>query len=117
MDFVIVGPGHPEVIREALEYVRPGGTAVLFAPTPTGIRVDLDLGDLYFREVSLVQSYSCGPEETRQAYELLCQERVRPLTLITHRFPLEQVQEAYNTARQGGPVLKVLVTFPEEAGR
>src|SRR5262249_17341278 len=24
-DFVVIGPGHPEVIRQALAYVRPGG--------------------------------------------------------------------------------------------
>lgn len=110
-DFVIVGPGQPEVIHQALAYVRPGGTALLFSPTPTGILTPLDLGELYFREVSLIPSYSCGPEDTRQAYELLRQGLVRPEPLITHRFPLEQVQQAYQTARCGGTALKVLVTF------
>jgi L-iditol 2-dehydrogenase len=116
VDFAIVGPGSPEVIRQSLEYVRSGGTAVLFTPTPVGQLIDLDLGELYFREVSLVPSYSCGPEETRQAYELLCQGRIRPDRLVTHRFELDKVQEAYNTARQGGPVLKVLVTFGDGGG-
>ncbi len=115
LDFVIIGPGQPEVVRQALTYVRPAGTAVLFAPTPAGVLTGLDLGELYFREVSLVPSYSCGPEETRQAYELLRQDKVRPDRLITHRFPLDQIQQAYDTARSGGPVLKVLVTFANGA--
>jgi L-iditol 2-dehydrogenase len=114
-DFVIIGPGHPDVIRQALHYVRPGGTAVLFTPTPAGVRTEMDLHDLYFREVSLVPSYSCGPEDTRQAYELLRTGRVRLENLVTHRFPLERVQEAYDTARRGGAALKVLVVF-EGAG-
>jgi L-iditol 2-dehydrogenase len=114
-DFVVIGPGHPEVIRQALAYVRRGGTALLFTPTPTGVTTPLDLGDLYFREVSLVPSYSCGPQDTRQAYELLHRGRVRVESLVTHRFRLENIQEAYTTARQGGPALKVLVTFPEGA--
>jgi L-iditol 2-dehydrogenase len=113
VDFVIIGPGHPEVIRQGLAYVRPGGTAVLFAPTPVGVPTALDLGELYFREVSLVPSYSCGPEDTRQAYDLLRQGGVRPEALVTHRFPLDNIQEAYETARRGGPALKVLVTFAE----
>jgi L-iditol 2-dehydrogenase len=113
-DFVVIGPGQPEAIKQALDYVRPGGTAVLFTPTPAGVTTDLDLAELYFREVSLVPSYSCGPEETRQAHELLRQGRVRPDSLITHRFPLDRLQEAYDTARGGGPALKVLITFPEE---
>ena len=110
-DFVVIGPGHPDVIRQALAYVRPGGTALLFTPTPAGTATELDLHDLYFREVSLVPSYSCGPDDTRQAYELLRTGRVRVEGLVTHRFPLERVQEAYDTAHRGGAALKVLVTF------
>jgi L-iditol 2-dehydrogenase len=113
VDFVIIGPGESEVIKEALAYVRPGGTAILFTPTPSGIMTELDLNELYFREVSLVPSYSCGTEETRQAYEMLRKKRVRPESLVTHRFDLDNIQEAYDTARRGGPILKVLITFPD----
>jgi L-iditol 2-dehydrogenase len=115
VDFVVIGPGQPEVIRQALAYVRPGGTAVLFTPTPAGVPTVLDLGEMYFREVSLVPSYSCGPNETRVAYWLLRTGRVRPEALVTHRFALDDIQEAYATARRGGPALKVLITFLEEA--
>jgi L-iditol 2-dehydrogenase len=110
-DFVVIGPGHPDVIRQALDYVRPGGTAVLFTPTATGVLTPLDLGELYFREVSLVPSYSCGPSDTRLAYELLRTGKVEPRPLITHRFPLEQVQQAFDTARGGGAAVKVIVTM------
>ncbi len=116
-DFVVVGPGHPDVIRQALAYVRPGGTALLFTPTPDGVTTPLDLGELYFREVSLVPSYSCGPPDTRRAYDLLRRGLVRPERLVTHRFRLADVQRAYETARGGGPVMKVLVTFPDEVDR
>jgi L-iditol 2-dehydrogenase len=111
VDFVVIGPGHPHAIAQALGYVRPGGVALLFTPTATGVTTPLDLGDLYFREVSLVPSYSCGPDDTRQAYELLRHGRVSPEGSITHRFRLENIQEAYDTARAGGSAVKVLVTF------
>jgi L-iditol 2-dehydrogenase len=111
VDFVVIGPGHPEVIRQALAYIRPGGVALLFTPTATGVTTALDLGDLYFREISLVPSYSCGPDDTRQAYDLLRQGRVAPASLVSHRFRLEDIQEAYETARGGGPAIKVVVTF------
>jgi L-iditol 2-dehydrogenase len=114
MDFVVIGPGHPAVVRQALSYVRTAGAASLFTPTPTGVTTELDLGELYFREVSLVPAYSCGPDDTRYAYDLLRQGKVRPEALVTHRFTLEDVQTAYDTARRGGAALKVLVTFSEE---
>lgn len=112
VDFVVIGPGLPGVIREALSYLRPGGAAVLFTPTATGVMTLLNLGELYFREVSLLPSYSCGPQETRQAYELLRQGRVRPEPLITYRLSLEKIQLAFDAAREGGLVLKVLIVFP-----
>jgi L-iditol 2-dehydrogenase len=111
VDFVVVGPGHPEVIRQSLTYVRPGGVALLFTPTADGVTTSLDLGELYFREVSLVPSYSCGPDDTRQAHELLRRGAVRTEELVTHRFGLEDVQAAFDTARRGGAAVKVLVTM------
>jgi L-iditol 2-dehydrogenase len=113
LDIVVIGPGLSEVIVQALEYVRPAGSAVLFTPTPTGVLTSLDLGELYFRDVSLVPSYSCGPTDTRQAYEWIRSGLVRPELLITHRFGLEEFQAAFDTARRGGPAIKVIVTFPE----
>jgi L-iditol 2-dehydrogenase len=112
-DFVVIGPGHPEVIQQSLAYLRPAGTAIPFTPTPSGVTTALDLGNLYFREVNLMPSYSCGPEDTRQAYELLRRGKVQPGSLVTHRFELDQVQMAYDTARRGGACLKVLITFSE----
>ncbi len=117
VDLVVIGPGFSEVIRQSLEYVRDAGVASLFAPTATGVLTELELGDLYFREVSLIPSYSCGPEDTRFAYELLRTDGVDPRPLITHRFPLGEVQAAFDTAKAGGAAIKVIVTFPEEAGK
>jgi L-iditol 2-dehydrogenase len=113
-DFVIIGPGQPEVICQSLAYVRPGGAALLFTPTPFGVTTALDLGDLYFREISLVPSYSCCPDDTRQAHQMLRQGKVRVEGLVTDRFALDDIQQAYDAARRGGPTLKVLVTFPRE---
>lgn len=111
-DYVVVGPGSPEVILQSLQYVRPGGTVLLFAPTPPKVTTALDLGELYFREIRLIPSYSCGPDDTQRAYELLRTGRVDPRPIITHRFSLDRVQEAYNTAKRGGAALKVIVEFP-----
>ena len=72
----------------------------------------LDLHDLYFREVSLVPSYSCGPSDTRLAYEFLRSGRVRTEGLITHRFPLAAWDDAIVTiagVKRTGAV-KVLLT-------
>jgi L-iditol 2-dehydrogenase len=86
---------------------------VLFTPTPADSLTPLDFDDLYFREISLVPSYSCGPQDTRQAYELLRSGAVDTPALVTHQFPIDEIQTAYDTAKRGGSVLKVLVTFED----
>jgi len=116
-DFVIIGPGHPEVIRQSLDFLRPAGVALLFTPTSTGVETALDLGDLYFRDISLIPSYSCGPEDTRQAYDLLRTGKVPAEQIVTHRFPLDDIQQAFDCARAGGHALKVLITSKYAGGR
>ena len=89
-DFVFVGPGKSGVVRSAYDAVAPGGTLLLFTMTPPGEDVTLPGHDLYFREVSLVPSYSCGPDDTRESLDLLASRRVAVADLVTHRFPLEE---------------------------
>ena len=112
-DYAIVGPGIPSVLSGATQYVRNGGTIIQFTPTPFGQPTALDLTEMYLREVALIASYSCGPRETRTAYELLQTNRIDVSPLITHRFQIDEIQSAYNLAKQGSAVLKVLVTFPK----
>ncbi len=110
-DFVFVGPGKGGVVRSAFDAVAPGGTLLLFTMTPPGEEVALPGHDLYFHEVSLVPSYSCGPDDTREALELLASRRVAVADLVTHRFPVEDAPEAFARARDPNGSLKVVVTF------
>ena len=110
-DFVFVGPGKSGVVRSAFDAVAPGGTLLLFTMTPPGDEVVLPGHDLYFREVSLVPSYSCGPDDTRDSLELLASRRVAVADLVTHRFPIEEAPAAFARARDPNDSVKVVVTF------
>jgi L-iditol 2-dehydrogenase len=111
-DVVFVTPGSPQVMRDALGAVAPGGTLLLFTMAAPGEKLTLEPGELYFREVSIVPSYSCGPEDTREALDLIARGVVRVDDLVTHRFPLERATEAFARAKDPEGSLKVLLTFP-----
>jgi len=111
-DFVFVGPGKSEVIWEALAAVAPGGTLLLFTMAAPEERLTLSPHDLYFREVNLVPSYSCGPGDTLTAVELLSAGVVAVADLITHRFPVARAREAFARAADPSGSVKVLITFP-----
>jgi threonine dehydrogenase-like Zn-dependent dehydrogenase len=44
--------------------------------------------------------------------ELIERGVIRAEHVVTHRFPLEQVAQAYRTAAQDRSAIKTLVTFP-----
>jgi L-iditol 2-dehydrogenase len=107
-DFVFVGPGKAAVIREAAASVAPGGTLLLFTMAPPGESWEAPLHDLYFREIAVVPSYSCGPDDTREALALLASRSVPVADLVTHRFALEDAPAAFARARDPEGAMKVL---------
>ena len=100
-DQVFVCTSARDAIAGALHLAGPGGVVQLFAPTPPGELVGLDLGAVFFREVSIQSTYSAGPFDTRDALALLESGRVDAGALISHRLPLAQVEEAFRLARSG----------------
>jgi L-iditol 2-dehydrogenase len=107
-DFVFVGPGKADVVREAAETVAPGGTLLLFTMAPPGESWSAPLHDLYFREIAVVPSYSCGPDDTLESLELLASGRVRVSDLVSHRFPLGEAAAAFARARDPRGSMKVV---------
>ncbi len=111
-DVVIVGPGSSAAIALGLTVAGKGATVVQFTAAPPDDELLVRPHDLYFNETRLVPSYSCGPDDTRQALELVERGVLRAADLVTHRFPLARIAEAYATA-QKPEALKVIVTFAE----
>lgn len=109
-EVVICGPGSPDALRDAVALAAPGGTVVMFTPLEPGVALTLDANDLYFRDVRLVPSYSCGPQDTREALDLIARGVVSAGRLGATFYPLEEVPAAYAALRRG-EILKPIVTF------
>jgi L-iditol 2-dehydrogenase len=110
-DFVFVCPGKSEVIREALQAVAPGGTLLVFTMAPPGEVWPVDLYELYFREISVVPSYSCGPDDTREALSAIASRRIAVADLVSHRFGITQAVEAFARAREAEGSMKVVIAL------
>jgi len=107
-DVVIVGPGTSKAIATGIAAAGKGATVVQFTATPPDDDLLVKPHDLYFNETRLVPSYSCGPDETREAFSLVERGVINAKELVTHRFPLAQITEAFATA-QKPESLKVIV--------
>ncbi len=109
-DVVICGPGSPEALRNAFAAVAPGGTVVMFTPLEPGIAFAFDPNDLYFRDVTLATSYSCGPPDTREALEWIVRGVVTAQRLGATIYPFEEAPTAYQLLRSSR-IVKPIVTF------
>ncbi|MBI5190952.1 MAG: alcohol dehydrogenase catalytic domain-containing protein [Nitrospirae bacterium] len=110
-DKVVIGPGSIPAMAQGIACAGPGSTVLFFTPTPPGDILKIDQNRLYFNEVSLVQSYSCGPDDTREALKLLASGVIPIRKLITHQFPLSEAAEAFRLTSKAGESLKAVVVF------
>ncbi len=111
-DCLIVTPSKIPVMQQGLDLVGPGGTVLLFAPSAPDEMLPVSANQLFFQEITLRTSYSAGPYETRLALDLLRYGRIRAETLITHRFPLSEVAQAFKIVANPGNALKIVI-FPD----
>jgi len=109
-DLVIVTAPDVEAFSEGMQACRRGGTLCLFAPTSPEVQARISPHRLFFSEIAVIPSYSTSHVETRMALEMISSGRVKAKGLITHRFPLAHIQDAFKTAAESKECLKVVIT-------
>jgi threonine dehydrogenase-like Zn-dependent dehydrogenase len=111
-DLVFEVVGEEQALRRAGDLVRRNGTVLAFG-VPHAREYRLPFSDLFLKEARIV--CSVGPDVQSDfplAVEMIASRRVDVSPLVTHRFPLERAQEAFDTfADRKGGVIKALVTF------
>lgn len=112
-ELVVVGPNSADAMMQGLSCVRAGGQALLFTPAKPGERLTIDPNQLYFNDINIVTSYSCGPTDTADAFELIERGVVSAEKLVTHRFPVEKTGDAFRLTAAAGDSLKCLVSFEQ----
>lgn len=108
---IIVGPGKTDVISQSLKLVSKGGTLLIFTPTPPEEKLTISVNDIYFNDITITTSYSCGPEDMKMALSFIEKGTIKSDLLITHRFSMEQVSEAYKLTALAKDSLKCMILF------
>jgi L-iditol 2-dehydrogenase len=97
-DVVCEAVGKPELVAEALTLVKATGIVQLVGVNPKGSRLPIDLYDVHYRELRIHGAYGRGTAFRRALAAL---PRLRARGLVTARFPLERVEEAFAHAAAG----------------
>jgi L-iditol 2-dehydrogenase len=108
VDVAFVTTADAGAIAGAAAALGPGGTLCLYATTKPGASLGLDGEQLFLRELTVLSSWSAGPQDMRAAYELIARGRIDPRALVTHRVGLRETARALDLQRRG-EALKVVV--------
>ncbi len=106
-DVVIECVGLEATMQSAILSCAKGATVIVMGVF--GKNVSIPVGLIQDWELRVLGSLMYVGDDYREAIRLLAVGQVRVDTLITHRFPLAQAPEAFDTALRRGSVLKVLL--------
>ena len=110
-DVVLVAVAHPAVVVDALAAARPGGRVLLFAANDPVTRIEFPAAAVGIDEKEILGSYSAAADIQESAAELVLQKKLPVMELVTHRFPLERIQEGLElAARPTTESFKILIT-------
>ncbi len=96
LDVVYECSGDPRAIIQAVELLKPGGNLVI-AGIPEVDEVSLPIHELRRKEITIInvrRQNHC----TQKAIDLLALRRIDMDSMVTHRFPLEEAQKAFDLA-------------------
>jgi L-iditol 2-dehydrogenase len=110
-DAVLVAVAHPAVVVEALAAARPGGRILLFAANDPVTKIEFPAAAVGIEEKEMLGSYSAAVDIQEAAAGLVLQKKLPVMEIVTHRFPLDRIQEALElAAHPTAESLKVLIT-------
>ncbi len=110
-DAVLVAVAHPAVVVEALAAARPGGRVLLFAANDPVTKIEFPAAAVGIDEKEIVGSYSAAVDIQEAAASLVLKKKLPVMDIVTHRFPLDKIQEALElAARPTAESLKILIT-------
>ncbi|MEW6408620.1 MAG: zinc-binding dehydrogenase [Nitrospirota bacterium] len=101
VDYVFECTGQPDVWQSSVDYVRRGGTVILFGGCKSGTTVTYDTGRLHYDEITLRGVFHFTPDDVRKAYRFLKDRRIPVSRLISGTFRLEDTTKAFQKLMRG----------------
>ncbi|AWR97513.1 alcohol dehydrogenase catalytic domain-containing protein [Acidianus sulfidivorans JP7] len=108
VDVSIIASGAPSAILTGLNAVRKGGRVLLFGVPYKGTILNYDISDLLNNEISIISSNAAVEEDTKEALKLIYEKKIDVMKLVTHKFKLEEFNEAVRIAKEGKTIKAII---------
>ena len=113
-DLVIEAAGTPGAVERAFGLARRGGRVVLVGLAGNNVKAGLPIDDVVNNDLLISASFAYTSAAWAEVTALLSAGQIGLSPLITHRFPLEAYEEAYQVLRSSsGPRGKVILDVSE----
>jgi 6-hydroxycyclohex-1-ene-1-carbonyl-CoA dehydrogenase len=106
-DVAFEAVGQPTTQEQALSCLKTGGRLVLVGYSPE--TMGLNAGRVMFRELEIVGSLGCRPVDYPRVIEMARSGAVRVAELVTSRFGLDEIADAFDMLRSGGAIRSIVV--------
>ncbi|MDE1728478.1 zinc-dependent dehydrogenase [Candidatus Nitrosotalea okcheonensis] len=113
VDIAMVSTGNINAISQAIDFVRKGGTVVLFGVPTKDVKMSLEMSKVYSKEITITPSYAASENDTNEAFRLISQGTINVQKLITHKFDLADSAKALDYAHQVNDSMKIIITNSE----
>ena len=106
-DCAIEAIGKPATMEEAFNCIKTGGRLCIVGYSNENI--SLNAGRIMYREVEVIGSLGCRPVDYPAIVELVRRGKIEIKSLVTHKFPLEEINQAFDLMRKGESLRSVVV--------
>jgi len=94
-------------VKQAFECIDKKGIILFFAIPNKNI--EIPIVDFWRNELTIKSSYGAAPEDLKEALELIKDKKGNVTRMITHKLPLEKIQEGFKIVAEATKNLKVLI--------
>jgi len=109
VDLAVVSTGNEKALSQAFNSVRRGGRILLFGAPSQGASYQLNVSELFSRQITLLSSYSCVEAEMEEAIRLVREKRIDLKSLISDHFKLRDGEKALEFAKTSKTAIKTMV--------
>ena len=106
-DKIIICTGAMQAVKQAFKCIDRKGTILFFAIPNKNI--EIPIVDFWRNEITVTSSYGAAPADLEESLELIKNKKINVKDMITHKLPLEKIQEGFKIAADAKESLKVVI--------
>lgn len=110
-DIVIDATGAIPVMNRTIDFVRKGGTVLLFGVPPSGRNIEMEGFKIFQKGLTVLSSFT-SVRNSFQAVDLLQSGQIQVDSLISHRLPLPELPRALELIESRDPAVKKVIVQP-----